>query len=166
VLASGKNWRMAPRPLVTIATGTLVGYAASRTMDVATTFVYERQSDESKRREEEIAPGGAPLQTVKRLGRALGRELDDEQAEQAALVFHRSLGIGFGVVSAALVRRGARPMPTALALATAAFVFVDEGASITNATRYPLVSHLRGVVGHATLGITAGALLTVVARRW
>ena len=39
---------------------------------------------------------------------------------------------------------------------------VDEGTSLPLATSYPLVSHLRGVVGHATVGLTTGVLLALL----
>ena len=42
-----------------VIVGAAVGYAANRCMDVATSWFYEQQSDESKAREEEVFPGGA-----------------------------------------------------------------------------------------------------------
>jgi hypothetical protein len=51
----------------TLTSGALAGYAASRTMDVVTTWFYARQSDASRRRELELAPGG----TLVQLGRQL-----------------------------------------------------------------------------------------------
>jgi hypothetical protein len=58
-----------------IRVGALVGYAASRTMDQATTWFYASQTEESKRREDELAPGGTLVQMGKQLGAALGRDL-------------------------------------------------------------------------------------------
>ena len=45
-----------------------------------------------------------------------------------------------------------------------AFLVVDEGTSLPQLTDYPLVSHLRGVLGHATYGLAAGAALRLVRR--
>jgi hypothetical protein len=39
---------------------------------------------------------------------------------------------------------------------------VDEGTALPMMTSYPLVSHARGVVGHATLGLTIGVLLALL----
>lgn len=139
--------------------GALAGYTASRAMDAATSLFYARQSDESKRREEELAPGGALVQLGHQLGQAAGRELGDEQAGRAGLAAHRTLGTVYGVLAAALARRGVPPMTAGVAVGAAAFALVDEGAAISQLTDYPVASHLRGVVGHATFGLACGSLL-------
>jgi hypothetical protein len=46
-----------------------VGYVSSKVMDEATTRFYARQSEASKRKEEELAPGGSLLQLGKLVGR-------------------------------------------------------------------------------------------------
>jgi hypothetical protein len=148
-----------------IVVGALVGYVASRLMDQATTWFYAQQSDESKRREEEIAPGGTLVQFGKQLGQALGRELDDDEAAKVGLAFHRTMGVTYGMITAALVQRGMRPMAAGLAVGTAAFVLVDEGTTISDFAAYPVESHMRGVVGHAALGLVAGALMSLIESR-
>ena len=49
-----------------------------------------------------------------------------------------------------------------------AFLLVDEGLTSTAFTppprAYPVESHLRGVVGHITFGVAAGAMLVIA--RW
>ena len=150
------------REEATVWVGALVGYACSRAMDAVTTRFYAWQSAGSKRREEELAPGGTLVQLGKRLGSATGRDLDDEQAGRLGLAVHRTLGVGYGITAAALVRRGVRPMTAGLAVGSAAFVLVDEGAAISQFRAYPVESHLRGVVGHGTLGLGAGFLLSMI----
>jgi hypothetical protein len=147
-----------------LLTAALVGYAASRTMDLATTAFHGRQSDASKRRERELAPGGVLFQLGRQLGAAAGRDLDDEAAERVGLTIHRSFGIAYGVLTTALVHRGWNPWAAAYGVAAAAFVVVDEGTALPQLTAYPLASHLRGVVGHVTLGATTGALLSLLDR--
>jgi hypothetical protein len=147
-----------------LVTGALVGYAASRTMDVATTAFHSRQDDASKRREHELAPGGVLLQLGRQLGAAVGRDLDDEAAGRVGFAIHRTFGIAYGILTTALVRRGWSPWTAGCGVAAAAFVVVDEGSSLPQLTAYPLASHLRGVVGHATLGVTTGALLSLLDR--
>jgi MFS superfamily sulfate permease-like transporter len=78
---------------------------------------------------------------------------------------HRSFGTTYGMIAATLVRRGWRPLPAGLAVGAVAFLLVDEGTALPLATSYPLVSHLRGVVGHATVGLTIGFLLSLLAPR-
>lgn len=145
--------------------GALVGYVASRTMDQATTWFYAQQSEESKRREEEIAPGGTLRQFGKQVGGALGKDPSDADADRIGLAFHRGFGVAYGVATAALVERGVRPMRAGLGVGAAALVLVDEGTAISDFSAYPVESHLRGVVGHATLGLVAGALMSLAEGR-
>jgi hypothetical protein len=148
-----------------LVVGALVGYVASRAMDQATTWFYAQQSDESKRREEEIAPGGTLVQFGKQVGEALGKELDDDEAGRVGLLFHRTMGSTYGMVVAALVRRGMRPMTAGLTVGTGAFVLIDEGTALSDFAAYPVESHLRGVVGHAAFGLVAGALMSLIEGR-
>jgi hypothetical protein len=148
-----------------IAVGALAGYAASRTMDQATTLFYARQTQASKDREEELAPGGTLVQVGKDLGRAAGRDLDDATAGRVGLAVHRTMGVGYGMAAAALVRRGLRPLNAGLAVGGAAWALIDEGTAISTFADYPVESHLRGVVGHLTLGLAIGALLSLIDRR-
>ena len=143
----------------TLVTGALAGYAASRTMDVVTTAFYARQSEASKRREQEIAPGGTLVQLGHQLGQAVGRELDDAAAGRVGVAVHRTFGTTYGVIAAALTRRGVPPLTAGLAVAAVAWLVVDEGTALPTLTDYPLVTHARGVVGHSTVGLTIGLLL-------
>ncbi|MGY1734953.1 hypothetical protein [Geodermatophilus sp. SYSU D00684] len=145
-------------------TGALAGYAASRTMDAATGWFHGRQSVESRRREEEIAPGGALVQLGKQLGAVAGRDLDDAAAGRVGLAVHRTLGVTYGVLAATLVRRGWSPLAAGPAVGAAALLLVDEGTALPTMTAYPLVSHARGVVGHSTVGLVIGLLLWLTGR--
>lgn len=142
--------------------GALVGYAASRTMDAATAEFHRRQDDDSRAREEEIAPGGTLVQLGRQLGSAAGRDLDDGAAGRVGLAVHRTFGVTYGVLAAALVRRGVSPLAAGLAVGTGAFLLVDEGTSLPTLTAYPPVSHARGIAGHGTFGLVAGVLLALV----
>jgi len=147
-----------------LVTGALVGYAASRTMDAATTAFYARQDEASKGREQELAPGGTLLQLGQQLAGAVGRSADDAAAARIGVSVHRGLGVSYGVLAAALVRRGWSAWAAGLTVGAGAFLVVDEGTALPQLTDYPPVSHLRGVVGHATYGLAAGALLWLVRR--
>ena len=147
-----------------LAVGALVGFASSVIMDQATSRFYARQSDSSKRKEEELAPGGTLLQLGKQLGRAAGRDLSDDRAERLGVALHRTLGMSYGIAASLLVGRGLRPLWAGLTMGIAAFVVVDEGTSISSFSDYPLESHMRGVVGHGTYGLAAGLLLSLVER--
>jgi hypothetical protein len=149
---------------VNLAAGALAGYVASRTMDAATTWFYGRQSDGSKKREDEIAPGGTLVQLGKQLGGVVGRDLDDAQAGRIGLAVHRSLGVLYGIAATRLVHRGVAPLAAGVVVGTAGFVLLDEGTAIGQVFDYPVESHLRGVVGHATLGLSIGTFLELLGR--
>lgn len=63
--------------------GPVVGYTASKTMDQATGWFFARQSEESRRREEELAPGGTLVQIGKQIGRATGQDLRTKMPEKS-----------------------------------------------------------------------------------
>ena len=151
-----------------LAFGAAIGYCASRVMDRATTWYRERQGEASRRREDEVAPGGGLVLAGRVLAGVAGRAVTDEEAARIGLVVHRSLGVSYGIAAAALVRRGIGPLRAGLIAGTAAFLLVDEGVNSAFFTppprAYPVESHLRGIVGHLTYGVVAGALLAAV--RW
>lgn len=45
-----------------------------------------------------------------------------------------------------------------------AWAVVDEGLSLPTFTQYKPESHIRGLIGHSTWGITAGLLLSLTSR--
>jgi hypothetical protein len=103
-------------------------------MDQATTLFYASQTEESRRREEELAPGGTLVQMGKQLGAAFGRDLSDEQAGRVGLAVHRTLGACYGMAAAALVGKGFRPLVRRFDGRSGGFVLVDEGTAISQLT--------------------------------
>jgi hypothetical protein len=148
--------------------GAAAGYVAGQVMDKATTWFYERQSDASKEREQELLPEGAPLAAARGLAGLIGAEPTDDQASAIAQAMHQSLGQGYGVAAAALTRSGVPPLAAGVASGMAGFLLIDELANSLFFTpppqAYPVESHLRGAVGHLTLGLVTGALLAVARR--
>lgn len=143
-------------------TGALIGYAANHMMDRATSWYFRVQTEASREREEEIAPGGTLIAMGHDIGGTFGKDLDDVQAEQVGVLAHRMLGATYGVIAATLVRLGVRPMVAGPAVGAAAWVLVDEGTALPTLTRYLPESHIRGIIGHGTWGLTAGVLLWLV----
>ena len=147
--------------------GAASGFAASFAMDRATNAYLARQSERSLRRQDELAPGGAPALFIRRAAGLSGVEVGIERSEAYALVLHRTLTSAYGA-AAALVSRGRSPMRAALLASTAALVLVDEGLPalriVPAPQEWPLESHARGVIGHITLGLGIGALLSVADR--
>ena len=156
------------RAIKVLFVGAAAGYLAGQAMDRATTWFYGRQSDESKQREQELLPEGAPVASARKLAGALGIEPTEDQTGTLALALHQSLGQLYGVAAAALTRRGVPPVRAGLASGAAGFLLVDELANSLFFTpppqAYPVESHLRGLVGHLTFGATTGALLALARR--
>ena len=148
--------------------GVAAGALAGQAMNKATTWFYEQQSDESKQREQEVLPEGAPVASARKLASWIGAEPTEDQTETLAQVMHQSLGQLYGVVAASLTRRGVNPVAAGLASGAGGFLLVDELANGLLFTpppqAYPAESHLRGAVGHLTLGATLGILLAVARR--
>jgi len=147
-----------------LAVGALVGFASSVIMDQATSRFYARQSEASKRKEEELVPGGTLVQLGKQLGQVAGRDLSNDSAQRVGVALHRTLGMSYGMAASLLVGRGVRPLWAGLVMGLAAFALVDEGTSISTFSDYLMESHMRGVVGHSTYGLAAGLLLSLVER--
>ena len=148
--------------------GAAAGVAAGQVMDWATTWFYERQSDASRQRENELLPEGAPMASARKLAGLIGAEPTDDQTGQLAAAMHRSLGQLYGVAAATLTRRGVPPVAAGVATGVGGFLLVDELANSLFFTpppqAYPVESHLRGLVGHLTFGAATGFLLSVARR--
>jgi hypothetical protein len=148
--------------------GAAGGYTAGKVMDRVTTWFYQRQSDASKQREGELLPGGAPMASARKLARLVGVEPTDEQAGQLASALHQSLGQLYGVGAASLMRAGVPPVAAGITTGVAGLLLVDELANSLFFTpppqAYPVESHLRGLVGHLSFGVTLGVVLAVARR--
>ena len=151
-----------------LAIGAAIGYCASRVMDRATDWYFEHQSEASRRREEEVAPGGTLVLAGRWLAKTLGRDVTDEEAERIGWVIHRVLGVTYGTAAAALARSGVSPLQAGIATGATAFVLVDEGFMSAFVTPPPWAylpeSHVRGIVGHLAYGGAVGAMLAVAHR--
>ena len=156
------------RAIKVLFVGVTAGYLAGQAMDRATTWYYGRQSDASKQREQELLPEGAPMASARKLAGLLGIEPTEDQTSTLAQSLHYSLGQLYGLVAAVLTRRGVPPVAAGLASGAGGFLLVDELANGLFFTpppqAYPVESHLRGIIGHLTLGVVTGALLALARR--
>jgi hypothetical protein len=148
-----------------VLVGAAAGYAANRCMDLATSWFYGRQSEESRAREEEVLPGGALVAGGRDMARMMGMENpDDETVARLGLRAHRGIGMAYGVLGALLVGTRVRPMRAGLLVGVAAFVLVDEALNAVqlepSPSDFPMEAHARGVVGHLAFGAALGAVLT------
>ena len=151
-----------------VVAAVVAGLWAAGAMNWTTTAFYERQSEASRRREEEVSEGVAYAVVIQKAAALVDREVEPERAERLGEVFHYAMGavLAPGYL---VLRRGAglRPVPAGLALGLSVSVVVDEVANpllgFTAPPRaYPLATHLRGLAGHVVYGLTVAGLVEVM----
>lgn len=114
-----------------VVMGTAGAWVASKVMERVGSFIYERQSDASRQREEQLRPDPMPPVTLVRKGaELLDMKIDDQQASGIGTWIHYGFGLAGGPAAALLRRRwDAGPFPTGLAVGLGMSVTVDEGLS-------------------------------------
>lgn len=147
------------------AIGSLVaGLGATLLMEQASSAIYARHSEATRKREEELRPEMPTTVLVRRAGAALGLDLGDAAAERLGMVSHYGFGAAGGAAVRPLVATGMSPLRAALAVAAAMEVGVDQAATtvlgLTAPTwRFPLVTNIRAVAAHAVYGASLGLML-------
>lgn len=148
--------------------GTAGAYAGSKAMERVTGFIYERQSDASKQREEHLRYDPMPTTTLARKAAEFaGRKIEDDTASKVGMFLHYGFGLAGGPAAAVIRdRSGLGPFATGLAVGLGMTVSVDEGLNyvlgiVPPAPEWPAVSHVRGVAGHIAYGLTLGTALAV-----
>ncbi len=151
-----------------VAVGTVGAWVATKVMERVGGFIYERQSDASKRREEQLRPDPMPpITLVRKIADLFGQEVDDQRAESMGTWIHYGFGLVGGPAAAAIRhRRQLGGMSAGLVVGLGMALVVDEGLNyalglVPPAPEWPAASHLRGVVTHVAYGLTLGAVLTL-----
>lgn len=158
--------RNMPKELVK---GAIAGAVATWTLDRVTTWMYEREPQAARHREDRVRQGRTAYETAaERVAQALGRRLDVDQRRQLGTAIHWALGIGAGIAYTAFGRRfpGAR-RAGGVAFGTAFWAAVDEGlvSLLGLAPRppaFPWETHARGLAGHVAFGLAADGTLRVL----
>lgn len=140
------------------------GYAATLLMERVSNWVYGRQPQATREREEALRSEMPTTTLARKLAGALGAELDDTRASQIGNVLHVVFGAGGGPATDALIRCGVPPMAAGMATGLGMFVFVDEGfntvAGLTPPPgAWPVGTHVRAFVNHVAYGAALGVLL-------
>ena len=141
------------------------GFGAAMVMGKATTFMYEQQSEDAKKQEEEASYGIAYNVAAKKGAALLGQDLSDDQAGRIGSGIHYALALGWVPVYMVARRRwGMTPFGAGVATGLSMSVLVDEvGNPLLGLTpppqEYPLVSHLRGVAGHLVYGLSVAGFV-------
>lgn len=143
-------------------------------MDPVTQVIYDRRSPEVVEREAAAMPegkGAAQMAAIKG-GRALGLELTEPQSGVAASALHWAIGVVPAAVFYGLLGRrlaGLGPV-RGLVFGLGLFAVADEGVNTAFGfagppSTYPLETHLRGLVGHAVLGVVTDAVYSGISDR-
>lgn len=151
-----------------ILLGAFAGAAATWLMDLATTAMYERESAETRKREDDARGGKTAYEiAAEKVAGLAGRELDEEQRKLAGSAIHWSLGVGAGALYGGLRRVLPLGIGSGLAYGTAFWLVMDEGANTLLGftpppNRFPWQTHARGLAGHLVLGLTIEAVFDLV----
>lgn len=145
--------------------GLVAGVAATLLMEYASSAIYDRQSDASRQREEQLRTEMPTTALVKKVAGAAGTELDDERAQKLGMVAHYAFGAGGGPAAQALMALGMSPMKAGMTVAGTMEVAVDQGANTVlgltaPSWEFPAIANVRGVVAHVVYGLALGLLLT------
>jgi hypothetical protein len=143
---------------------TVAGLGATLMMEYVSSFLYERHSQRTREREEQLRTGMPTSVLVRKLARAAGRELDDQTAERLGMVLHYAFGASGGPAAQLLVSRGTDPLKAGMAVAAAMELAVDQAANtalgLTAPTwRFPLITQARAVLAHGAYGAALGLML-------
>lgn len=154
-----------------VVMGALAAPLAGWLMGKTTTFLYERESEAARHREDEARDGKAAYEVAaERAASLAGRDLSDEQRAKAGLAVHWALSIAAGATYGVLRRRA--PVLRKLAGSVFGVVFfalVDElgnvALGLTPGPRaFPWQAHARGLVGHLTFALAEEAQLALADR--
>jgi len=92
-------------PSTMLAYGALAGVLATKAMEPVTSFLYEHEDDEDRKREEELRKELPPVTLAGRLLELTGAEPTERRKQRLGMMIHWAYGIGAGVLYAFLRRR-------------------------------------------------------------
>jgi hypothetical protein len=152
--------------LADVVKGALAGAGATWVMGQVTTFLYEHESKEARKQEDEARGNKiAYWVAAEKAAEMVGRELSDDERKQYGSAIHWGLGVGAGAVYGALRHRvpGA-DWGNGLLFGTAFWALIDEGANTAlgltpGPTAFPWETHARGLAGHLVFGVAADTTL-------
>jgi hypothetical protein len=110
---------MNTRLLTDLALAPLAGYVGTKVMEPVSSRLYELESEQDRRREDEARPGMPYAIAARRAADLVGLRLSDRQHERLALAFHYGLAIQWAPLYP-LLRRRTSLGPVAAGLATGA----------------------------------------------
>jgi uncharacterized membrane protein YagU involved in acid resistance len=150
--------------------GLVAGVLGAWVMDRVTWVVLDNQPRGAVQQEKAARPEGldVPHLMVYRVAKALGQRAKRTQPSTAGILTHYLLGIGPALIYSALRERDLRfSADRGLLYGLTVFVLWDELGSVAvgvaaPARAYPWQAHLRGLIGHLSLGLATHVALTAL----
>jgi hypothetical protein len=146
--------------------GALAGAAATWLMGHVTTWIYERESEEIRKQENEARGDRTAYEiAAEKLAGSIGASLGKDERARVGAALHWSTGIAAGMAYAAM-RRQAPAIAAAkgLAFGTGFFLLVDEFLNTALGftpppAAFPWQAHARGLGGHLAYGMATELVL-------
>ena len=149
----------------------MAGALATWLMDRVTTALYNREAPRAREREDRARQGHTAYEmAARKMARAFGRTLDDEEQAVFGNGIHWLLGIGAGAVYGAMGPTGRTlSLARGLRFGTGFWIFMDETVTpalgLTPGPRaFPWQTHVRGLAGHAAYGLAVESAVRAMRR--
>jgi hypothetical protein len=163
-MAARSSW------LVDAARGAVAGAVATWLMDLMTTGLYEGQPADVTEREKAAQPNGKGSieNLLDRIEAETGFAVEPEQRPMVLQAMHYGLGIGPGAVYGILRNRlplvgAARGLLYGLVLFAVNDEYMNMKLGLAGPIEaYPVETHWRGLVGHATLGVATDTTIELL----
>jgi hypothetical protein len=153
------------------ALGAAAGLLATWAMGRVTTWLYEREGEDARRREDRARGGRSSYENAaQKMAGLLGKELSDDQRTRFSSGLHWLLGATAGAAYGATRRKlPVLDVGRGLAFGTAFWALADEAAvpllGLTPGPRaFPWQTHARGLAGHLAYGVVAHTALDAAER--
>lgn len=155
--------------VIDLVKGAIAGAAATWVMGQATSYLYENESRQAREAEDE-ARGNRTAYGVaaEKAAGMVGRELTEDQRQQAGSAIHWALGAGAGAIYGVMRHRvPGVELGNGLLFGAGFWAVIDEGANTAlgltpGPTAFPWQTHARGLAGHLVFGVAAHVVLQVL----
>jgi uncharacterized membrane protein YagU involved in acid resistance len=148
--------------------GAVAGAVATWVMDKGTTVLYQRESEESRKQENEAREGKTAYGVAaEKTAAAAGQALSDKQRQRYGMGLHWALGASAGALYGVLRERSPWvSLGFGTLYGVLFWLVVDEAANTALGLtpppqEFPWETHARGLAGHLIYGATAEATLKV-----
>jgi len=158
-----------------LALGALAGAAATWIMGKTTSYLYEKESTQARKREDQARGDKTAYEVAaEKAAHFAYSQLSEDERKKLGSAIHWSVGIGSGALYALLRRRLAgggagRELATGALFGTAVWLLLDEVGNVAlgltpGPREFPWQAHARGLAGHLVLGLATEGVLQAADR--